>query len=151
MPMTAGRVRRFAYTAAAVAAAAAVSGCGGHASSSASVRPPTAVERTALQQAVYDFVVAHTEATDPSITKMQVSSVRVGAGRAAGYAAFAKVVLSDPSAGYAAVLLGSRSKGEIQGWHVLDLGSADVGCELGTAVFGSHKQAVMRSLGLGCP
>lgn len=28
---------------------------------------------------------------------------------------------------------------------------ARVGCELGTDVFGSHKQAVMRSLGLGCP
>jgi hypothetical protein len=49
------------------------------------------------------------------------------------------------------VLLGSRSTGKIQGWHVFDLGSASVGCELGPAVFGSHKQAVMRSLGLGCP
>lgn len=128
----------------------AVSACGGHASSSSS-RPPTPAERAALQQAVYDYVAAHTAATDPSITKMQVSSVRVGSGRAAGYTAFAKVMLSDPSAGYAAVLLGSLSEGEIQGWHVFDLGSASVGCELGPAVFGSHRQAVMRSLGLGCP
>ena len=116
-----------------------------------SSRPPTGVERAALQQAVYDYVVAHTAATDPSITKMQVSTVRVGSGRPAAYTAFAKVVLSDPSAGYAVVLVGHRSKGEIPGWHVLDLGSADVGCELGPAVFESHKQAVMRSLGLGCP
>jgi hypothetical protein len=134
--------------AAAVAVVTVVSGCGGgHASSS---RRPTPTERAALQQAVYDYVVAHTAAVEPSITKMQVSSVRVGSGRAAGYTAFAKVVLSDPSAGYAAVLLGFRSKGEIRGWHVFDLGSASVGCELGPAVFGSHKQAVMRSLGLGC-
>jgi len=149
--VTTDRVARVAGAATVVAVAAVVSGCGGHASSAASVRPPTPVERAALQEAVYDYVAAHTAAKDPSITKIEVSSVRVGAGRAAGYTAFAKVVLSDPSAGYAAVLLGSRSKGEIQGWHVLDLGSADVGCELGTAVFGSDKQAVMRSLGLGCP
>lgn len=148
--MTLDGFRHVAGAAGVVAVATAVSACGGHASSS-SARPPTPVERAALQQAVYDFVIAHTEAANPLITKMQVSSVRLGSSRASPYAAFAKVVLSDPSAGYAAVLLGSRSKGEIQGWHVLDLGSADVGCELGTAVFGSHKQAVMRSLGLGCP
>ena len=116
-------------------------------------RATTRTERVALQQAVYDYVVAHTAAADPSNTKMQVSSVPVGSGRAAPYTAFAKVVLSDPSAGYAAVLLGSRSKGKIQGWHVIDLGSADVGCKLGTAVFGSHK-LLLRSLGhedAACP
>jgi len=142
--------RAFPIALAAAAVATAVSGCGGRASSS-STRPPTATERAALRQAVYDCVVEHTAAVEPSIMKMRVSSVDVGSGRAAGYTAFAKVVLSDPSAGYAAVLLGSRSKGRIPGWRVLGLGSAGVGCELGPAVFGGHKRAVMRSLDLGCP
>ena len=123
-------------------------GCGGgHDSSS---RPPTRTERAALQQAVYDYVIAHTAVAKPSIAKMRVSSVQVGSGRPARYGAFATVVLSDPSAGYAVVFLGRRDKGRISGWRVIDMGSARVGCDFGSAVFGSHRQAVLRSLSLDC-
>ncbi|MGD0712878.1 MAG: hypothetical protein ABSB24_01660 [Gaiellaceae bacterium] len=142
-----GRFGRWVSLAAAAAVATTLSGCGGHASST---RPPTPLERAALQQAIFDYVVAHTDAVNPSITRIRVSSVPIGSRSAASYTAFARVDLMDPSAGYAGALLGYRRKGEIPGWRVLDLGSDEVGCSLGPAVFGSHKQAVLRSLGLGC-
>jgi ethanolamine utilization protein EutA (predicted chaperonin) len=136
------------HAAAAFAVAATVSGCGGgHDSLS---RPPTRVERAALQQAAYDFVVAHSGPSDPSITKMRVSSVHVASGRAASYTAFARVDLIDPDGGWVAALLGERREGRISGWRVIVLGSALIGCSQGRAVYGSHKQAVLRSLGLSC-
>jgi hypothetical protein len=141
-------VRRVARAAAAIALATALSGCGGHASST---RAPTQLERAAIQQAIYEFVVAHTEAASPSITKIRVLPHPAGSRGAAPYTAFATVDVFDIHAGFAEALLGFRKKGAIPGWTVLDLGSAEVGCNLGRAVYGTGEQAVPRALDLGCP
>lgn len=129
-------------------AATTLAACGGNANSAS--RPPTRTERAALQQAVYDFVVPDSAPTDPSITKMRISSVSLRSGQPASYTAFARVDLYDPSGGWVAALLGRRRDGEISGWKVLDLGSALIGCSQGRTVYGNHKQAVLHSLGLSC-
>jgi hypothetical protein len=132
---------------AAVAVATAVSGCGGH---NASSRRPTRVERAAIQQAIFDYVAAQTGARNPSITQIRVSPISTGSPGNARYAAFARADLSDQSAGYAAALLGYH-RALLSGWRVLDLGSAEVGCDLGPAVYGTRKHAVLLALALGCP
>ncbi|HTZ05604.1 MAG TPA: hypothetical protein VMB53_07595 [Gaiellaceae bacterium] len=132
----------------AAVALTALAGCGGGHSSAA--RRPTASERAALQQAVYDFVVEKTRARNPVIVRMRVAAVRLEPPGASPYAEFARVDLSDPAAGYAYAILGYRHR-RLSRWRVLDIGSAAVGCELGRSVFGSHGPAVRRALGLACP
>lgn len=130
----------------AVAFAAAVAGCGGHPSAT---RPPTALERAALTQAIFDSL-PRTEAADPSIARIRVTTVPSDSRGAAPYTEFARVDLTDPKVGDAMSLLGYR-QARVSGWRLLDLGSADVGCSFGPGVFGSHKQVVLHDLGLDCP
>ena len=126
-----------------VAAATMLSACGGHASST---RAPTKLERAAIQQAIFDFAAANPAPVNPTINRIRVTPVPAGT----HYAAFALADISDPKAGYAAVLLGYR-KTPLSGWRVFEVGSAEVGCDLGSAVYGARKQAVLRAFGLDCP
>ena len=132
----------------AAVALAALAGCGGGHPSA--VRRPTASERAALQQAVYDFVAAKTAARNPLIVRMRIASVPLGRPDASPYREFALVELSDPAAGEAWAILGYRQR-QLSGWRVLELGSALVSCDLGRNVFGSHGPAVRRAFGLTCP
>ena len=138
-------VRAFSATAAAVAVAALATACGGHATST---RAPTQVERAAIQQAIFDFAAANPVRINPSIIRVRLSPVP--AASQGNYAAFARADLNVPNSGFAAMLLAYR-KTALAGWRVLDTGSAEVGCALGSAVYGTRKQVVLRALGLGCP
>lgn len=114
-------------------------------------RSPTIAERASIQQSLFDDVRAHGKPAHPVITRISLSTVRLG--RAAGqhyYLKFARVDLRDPQAGYAAALLGYYVA-SIPGWRVLDLGSSEVGCKVAPKVFRGQKRAVMRDLGLRCP
>jgi hypothetical protein len=114
-------------------------------------RRPTSAERASIQQALFDDVRAHGKPAHPAITRVSVSTVRLG--RAVGkarYVKFARVDLSDPQAGYAAALLDYYAA-SISGWRVLDLGSSEVGCKVAPTVFRGRKRTIMRDLGLRCP
>ena len=114
-------------------------------------RPQTVAERAAIQQALFDDVRAHGKPAHPIITRISVSTVRLG--RPVGknrYTKFARADLSDPQAGFAAALLGYYSA-SISGWRVLDLGSSEVGCTIPAKTFRGRKRAVMRDLELDCP
>lgn len=113
-------------------------------------RAPTVAERASIQQTMFDDVQAHRKPTHPVITRITVSTVRLGAVRKNRYVKFARVNLSDPQAGYAAALLGYYAA-SISGWRVLDLGSSEVGCTTSPRLFRGKKQAVMRDLNLRCP
>ena len=130
-----------------IAVATTLSACGGHASS---VRGPTPVERAAIQQAIFDFAAANPVHVNPSITDIRVFPVPTSAQGTARYAAFALADMNDPTAGFAAALLGYR-KTPLSGWRVFDVGSALVGCDLGPAVYGARKREVLKALGLDCP
>jgi len=114
-------------------------------------RAPTLGERAGIRQALFDDVRAHRKPQHPVITRISVSTVRLGhpAGKNR-YVEFARVDLSDPQAGYAAALLGYYVA-SISGWRVLDLGSSEVGCKVSSKVFRGRKRAVMRDLKLSCP
>ena len=114
-------------------------------------RHPTVAERAAIQQALFDDVRSHGKPAHPIITRISVSTVRLG--RPVGknrYTKFARADLSDPQAGFAAALLGYYSA-SISGWRVLDLGSSEVGCTIPAKTFRGRKRAVMRDLELDCP
>jgi hypothetical protein len=114
-------------------------------------RRPTVAERAAIQQALFDDVRAHGKPAHPIITRISVSTVRLG--RPVGknrYTKFARADLSDPQAGFAAALLGYYSA-SISGWRVLDLGSAEVGCTPRPDVFRGKQRAILRDLDLDCP
>jgi hypothetical protein len=113
-------------------------------------RNPTVGERASIQQTMFDDVQAHRKPAHPVITRITVSTVRLGAVVKNRYVKFARVNLSDPQAGYAAALLGYYVS-SISGWRVLDLGSSEVGCTVPPKVFRGKKQAVMRDLKLRCP
>jgi hypothetical protein len=114
-------------------------------------RKPTAVERAGIRQALFDDIRAHPGPTHPLITRISVSTVRLGGtGRSSRYSKFARADLSDPRAGVAAVLLGYYVS-SISGWRVLDLGSSEVGCSVPPNAFRGRKRAVLRDLGLDCP
>jgi hypothetical protein len=114
-------------------------------------RSPTVGEQAGIRQALFDDVRTHGRPAHPVITRVSVSTVRLG--RAVGrrrYVKFARVDLRDPQAGYAAALLGYYAA-SISGWRVLDLGSSEVGCKVSPKVFRGRKRAIMRDLALRCP
>jgi hypothetical protein len=114
-------------------------------------RRPTAVERAGIRQALFDDIRAHPGPAHPLITRISVSTVRLGGtGRSNRYSKFARADLSDPRAGYAAALLGYYVS-SISGWRVLDLGSSEVGCSVPPKAFRGRKRAVLRDLKLDCP
>jgi hypothetical protein len=117
-------------------------------------RQPTARERGAIEQAIFDdYLDNHVPTAHAAIRKIRISThVRVPRGKATAYRAFARVDLYDGTAsGRGTTLLGYR-RGSLPGWRVLDIGSVAVGC-LPASVFGGHrsKSAVLRDLKLDCP
>jgi hypothetical protein len=114
-------------------------------------RKPTTVERAGIRQALFDDIRAHPGPAHPVITRITVSTVRLGGTeRSNRYSKFARADLSDPRAGFAAALLGYEVA-SISGWRVLDLGSSEVGCSVPPKAFRGRKRAVLRDLKLDCP
>jgi hypothetical protein len=118
-------------------------------------RKPTARERGAIEQAIFDdYLRSHISTAHAVIKAIRISTHAAPRprGHATGYySAFARVDLFDSRAsgpGYA--LLGYRV-GSLPGWRVLDLGSAAVGCGVPATNFRGHKAAVFRDLKLRCP
>jgi hypothetical protein len=114
-------------------------------------RKPTAVEQAGIRQALFDDIRAHPGPVHPVVTRISVSTVRLGGtGRRTRYRKFARADLSDPRGGFAAALLGYEVS-SISGWRGLDLGSSEVGCSVLAKVFRGRKRAVLRDLKLDCP
>lgn len=116
---------------------------------SAAARPPSNVERAAIRQAIFDDITANEKPTRPVITRIRISSVTLPA-TPKHYTKFARVDLRDPTAGYAAALLGYYVA-SIPGWKVLDLGSSEVGCAPRPNVFQGKQRAILSDLKLDCP
>jgi hypothetical protein len=129
--------------------AAAVLLVAGTAGAASTVRNPTAEERGAIRQSIFDDIAAKGSPTHPVIMRVRVSTVALPAG-GSRYRKFARVDLNDPKAGYAAALLGYFVT-SISGWRVLDLGSSEVGCSVPSRLFHAKKNAVLRDLRLDCP
>ena len=127
---------------------AACFGVAGTAGAASAVRTPTAEERGAIRQAIFDSVAASGRPAHPVITRITVSSVTLSAGPS-WYTKFARVNLTDPRAGYAGALLGYYVT-SISGWKVLDLGSSEVGCSVPAKLFGDRKSAILLDLELEC-
>jgi hypothetical protein len=123
----------------------------GTAGATQAVHSPSTAEEAGIRQAIFDYVAANALARRPVITRMRVSSITLTA-RPAGprrYRKFARVDLSDPSAGFAAALLGYYVA-SISGWRVLGFGSARVGCTPRPQVFQGKQNAILLDLQLGC-
>ncbi len=116
-------------------------------------RAPTALERAAIQQTIFDFFHTKGQVARPRITGISVltrGAPRLPLGAKNYYAAFARVHLSDRRAGLAAAILGYYVDPPLSGWEVLELGSATVGCHLPAAIFRGFKAAVLRDLKFPC-
>jgi hypothetical protein len=114
-------------------------------------RSPSATERAAIRQAIFDYVTNKERPARPVIKRMKVSTRTLRA-RASGpnrYRKFARVDLNDPRAGYAGALLGYYVA-SISGWRVLSLGSAQVGCNVPARIFQGRKRDILVDLGLRC-
>lgn len=124
------------------------------ASATVAARNPIATERSAIQQAIFDFVATNAKVKDPRILAIRVSTRIPPPPRdrtVRFYSSFARIDLDDPSGGLTYALVGYFVTGRLSGWRVLDLGSAEVGCFLPAAVFRGEKRAVLRDLRMSCP
>jgi hypothetical protein len=88
--------------------AAAVLLAAGTAGAASTVRNPTAEERGAIRQSIFDDIAAKGSPTHPVITRVRVSTVALPAG-GSRYGKFARVDLNDPKAGYPLPCLATSS------------------------------------------